>query len=595
MTIVAILFKATALLATAVVAHAVLGKRESAASRHLLWTLAIVGLLVLPLLSGLLPAWTAARVAPPLAAQLARTAESTAMRLASDVTTSMSAPAAIAGTGQSSVRVSWPAAAAVVYGLGVLTFLLRLAAQRWSVRRLTSRATLVSDHAWTSLLDETARSLGIQRSIALLRSLEETMPMAIGTRRPAIVLPAVADTWPEDQRRTVLLHELAHVARYDCLTQSLAAIACAIYWVHPGIWWIARRLRIERELACDDRVLAAGADADDYASHLLEFAYSLRADTAPALAVTMAAPSSLEVRLRALLDIGRTRQMPGVRSCASAAAIAAVLVGAIAAARVGAMPLLQIKDPPRQSFDVASVKPNKSPDGGGFIQRMRAGSFSAGNQTMLQLIRFAYGIQGFQLVGAPDWFRTERFDISAKAPDIPATAFGQPQSEALMLRSLLEDRFRLSVHRETREVPIYALVVARADGRLGPQIRRPASDFCARRAEAAAKPAELPPVPAGMVCGIRGSSTQLAGGTFSMTGFAGFLSGEVERVVVDRTGLTGGWDFELKWSPPNTPNPDPDRPAIFTALQEQLGLRLDATTGPVEVLVIDRVEALIPD
>jgi uncharacterized protein (TIGR03435 family) len=312
--------------------------------------------------------------------------------------------------------------------------------------------------------------------------------------------------------------------------------------------------------------------------------------------VTMAAPSSLEVRLRALLDIGRTRQMPGRRSCASAAAIAAVLVGAVAAARVGAMPLLQIKDPPRQSFEVASVKPNKSPDGSGFIQRMRAGSFSAGNQTLLQLIRFAYGIQGFQLVDAPDWFRTERFDISAKAPaDIPPTVPGQVGPEALMLRSLLEDRFRLSVHRETRDVPIYALVVARGDGRLGPQIRRPASDFCARRAEAAAKELELPPVPAGMVCGIRGSNTQLSGGSFSMTGFAGFLAGEAGRVVVDRTGLTGGWDFDLKWSPPDTPSPDPDRPVIFTALQEQLGLRLEATTGPVDVLVVDRVERLIPD
>jgi len=80
-----------------------------------------------------------------------------------------------------------------------------------------------------------------------------------------------------------------------------------------------------------------------------------------------------------------------------------------------------------------------------------------------------------------------------------------------------------------------------------------------------------------------------------MTEFVRFLAARTGRVVVDRTGLAGGWDFDLKWSPPNTPNPDPDRPSIFTALQEQLGLRLDATTGPVEVLVIDRLETLIPD
>lgn len=146
------------------------------------------------------------------------------------------------------------------------------------------------------------------------------------------------------------------------------------------------------------------------------------------------------------------------------------------AAEPGPVPLLQIQDPPRQAFEVTSVKPNKSTETGGFIQRMRGGTFSAGNQTLLQLIRFAYQIQGFQLVGAPDWVATDRFEIVARASaDVPPAAVGGIPPEALMLRSLLEDRFRLSVHRETREMPIYALVLARADGRLGPRLRRPIS------------------------------------------------------------------------------------------------------------------------
>lgn len=310
----------------------------------------------------------------------------------------------------------------------------------------------------------------------------------------------------------------------------------------------------------------------------------------------MAAPVSFEERLRALLDRRRNRQRPGLRSRVAATAIVVLLVGATGAARLGEMlPLLQIQEPPRQSFEVASVKPNKSGDTSGFIQRRPGGSFSVGNQTMQTLILFAYGIQGFQLVGAPDWMTTERFDIVARASaDIPPTPFGGISPEALMLRSLLEDRFRLSAHRETRDLPIYALVVARADGRPGPRLRRPTSDFCTRRFEAAAKGTDLP-VPAGTVCGIQGGSNELAAGAFPMTEFVRFLAARTGRVVVDRTGLAGGWDFDLKWSPPNTPNPDPDRPSIFTALQEQLGLRLDATTGPVEVLVIDRLETLIPD
>jgi len=163
-----------------------------------------------------------------------------------------------------------------------------------------------------------------------------------------------------------------------------------------------------------------------------------------------------------------------------------------------------------------------------------------------------------------------------------------------MLRSLLEDRFRMSVRREIRDLPIYALVIARADGRLGPRLRRPTSDFCARRAAAADKGIDMPP-PAGTVCGIRGNSNELTAGSFPIAGFARFLAGESGRLVVDRTGLTGEWDFDLKWSAPGAPNPDPDHPVIFTALLEQLGLRLEATNGPVEALVIDRIEALIPD
>ena len=144
-------------------------------------------------------------------------------------------------------------------------------------------------------------------------------------------------------------------------------------------------------------------------------------------------------------------------------------------------------------------------------------------------------------------------------------------------------------------MPIYALVVARSDGRLGPRLRRPTSDYCNKMFEAAGKPGFTPPPDGGPVCGITGNGNGLEAGSFPINAFAGFLSGQVRRIVVDRTGLTGNWDFDLKWSPPESPNADPDRPSIFTALQEQLGLRLEATTGPVEVLVIDRLEELIPD
>jgi len=274
-----------------------------------------------------------------------------------------------------------------------------------------------------------------------------------------------------------------------------------------------------------------------------------------------------------------------------------VVVAAFAAS-AGPLPFLQIQDPPRQSFEVASVKPNKSGETTSFLTAKPGGNFAVGNMTLRGLIMYAYGIQGFQLVGAPDWVATERFDITAKAAaNVPPTPIGQLSPEALMLRSLLEDRFRLSAHRETRDLPIYALVLARADGRLGPRLRQTTSDYCAKLREAAGKPGATPAPTGSPVCGMRpgGSGNEITAGAVPMNELARLLNVVAARTVVDRTGLNGVWDFDLQWSPPNAPNADPDRPSIFTALPEQLGLRLDATTGPVEVLVIDRVERPIPD
>jgi hypothetical protein len=163
------------------------------------------------------------------------------------------------------------------------------------------------------------------------------MPMTIGTIAPVIVVPADADGWDEERRRAVLLHELAHIARYDCLTQLLSAIATAVYWVHPGVWFIARRLRVEREVACDDRVLAAGARASDYAGHLLELAYGWSGRRAPALrghappnleglVVGMAGSQKLEGRMRAVLDPERNRTTLSRRTWLAGAAVTAAVI-----------------------------------------------------------------------------------------------------------------------------------------------------------------------------------------------------------------------------------------------------------------------------
>jgi len=177
-----------------------------------------------------------------------------------------------------------------------------------------------------------------------------------------------------------------------------------------------------------------------------------------------------------------------------------------------------------------------------------------------------------QIVGLPDWASTEHYDITAKVTDDLA---GQSPQELFrkmpaLVQSLLEDRFRLKLHRETRQQPMYALVVARQDGVRGPRFRPTTTDCLKEFAQ----------------CRIEQTAGHYTGVGVSIPTLLIFLSNTVERVVVDRTGLQGSFDVDIEWSSEQSS----DKPSIFTAVQEQLGLRLDSQRGPVDVVVIDHVE-----
>lgn len=343
----ALLIKSSVVVAAAAVAYAILRRRGSAATRHLLCTVTLASLLALPFLAKTAPTWSIAIPA-------------TALARVEAVTGSPLEPAPVSSTGSADIavaptvasvaraveapaadpsRVSWRAATAAVYVTGAVLLLLQMLIERIVIARLARRADPVTDLEWRRLLRQSAASLGIDRPVRLLRSREQTMPMAFGIRTPSILLPAIADTWPDDRRRAVLLHELAHVARHDCLSQAIAALACAVYWIHPGAWWMARRLRIERELACDDRVLEAGTIARDYAGHLLELAYSLGGRRAPAMVVTMARPNQLEGRMLAILDERRNRAVPGRSHRLAATAIASAIIVPLASAEATLVPI----------------------------------------------------------------------------------------------------------------------------------------------------------------------------------------------------------------------------------------------------------------
>ncbi|HET9267835.1 MAG TPA: TIGR03435 family protein [Vicinamibacterales bacterium] len=256
------------------------------------------------------------------------------------------------------------------------------------------------------------------------------------------------------------------------------------------------------------------------------------------------------------------------------------------------------------TFEVASVKANKSGDGNGNMRGVGSDRVVATNMPVRPIITFAYQVAGYQLIGGPGWLTTERYDINAKMeapptsviPFIPGSTTPNPMQ--LALRHLLEDRFKLRTHRETREMDIYALVMARPGGGPGPGLK-PTTQDCSKAVEPQRPGAPPPGSPGQPFCGISGSPGRVKFGGLPASSFATALAGPAGRMVVDRTGMTGSWDFELTFAPenrgPDAPPADPNAPSFFTAIQEQLGLRLESTRGPVDVLVIDSVEKPVED
>lgn len=342
-----IVAKATVLLALALVVQRLMRNRSSAATRHIVLTLAVVAVLVLPAASLVAPEWglmrrkaVDTRLEPAAAPHdsLATSTGDGGAALTTDGRLQRVNGIAVQAPGARTVPAFGPLMFLALYAVGVAAMLAHFVVQRVKAGRFLRSTDVVADPEWRHLFARCADGIGVRRHVRLLRSREQNVPMAIGSRNPAIVIPAVAETWSEDRRQAVLLHELSHVARHDCLTEVVIAASCAVFWFHPAMWWVARQIRIERELACDDRVIAAGAGGRDYAGHLLEIAYSTGGRRSFALAVGMARRSQLEGRLLAAIDESRNRQAPTRRVFLGVVVAAVTVLGAIAGAKATVVP-----------------------------------------------------------------------------------------------------------------------------------------------------------------------------------------------------------------------------------------------------------------
>ena len=343
-----IVTKVTLILGVTALLSRVLARR-SAAVRHQVWAVGILASLMLPLVSSVAPQWTVAvlpsayakapadrartesRVVAPTATRVNEPAP-TPVNLADEVSTVAPSTGFMPEPARRDAPVSAFSMFSALWIVGVALVLARFAFGTVRIWWISRHA--YHDVSWAALAHQLATTIGVDRRVTFLGGSDDAMPMAWGLWHPHVLLPGEADDWPETRQRVVLLHELAHIKRRDCVTQLMAHLACAAYWFNPLVWIAAHRLRAERERACDDLVLAAGTRGSDYADHLLDIARTLRSGGWPTWsAVTMAHRSQLEGRLMAILDPALPRRSPTRRSLAVIAGLALVTVVSLAGAR----------------------------------------------------------------------------------------------------------------------------------------------------------------------------------------------------------------------------------------------------------------------
>jgi bla regulator protein BlaR1 len=396
-------------------------------------------------------------------------------------------------------------------------------------------------------------------TIRLVSSTAKLEPGVFGIFRPVLWLPAgIGDRLENAELEAILSHELCHIRRRDNLLAAIHMAVEAIFWFHPLVWWLGARLEEERERACDEEVVRMGGEPHVYAESILKVCeFYLASPVACAAGVT---GGELKKRIEGIMTNRFTCKLSFGKKLLLTAVATLVIAGPI---------VVGLLNPPRgqaQSksgqatpvFEVASVKPNLSGDPGAQLNPEH-GNFTAENASLRQLIRLAYHVPDFMISG-PAWLDSLRYDINAKGMG------DAPQSQvALMLRALLADRFHLQVHRETKEMSVYFLVVAKGGLKLQSADAPDPAPF-----------PNLPPGPHGVMQAAR----------ISLADLAGNLSRPAGRPVLDRTGIQGTFRLRLWY----TNNSESEGPDLFAALREQLGLRLEPGRGPVETLAVDHAD-----
>jgi bla regulator protein BlaR1 len=458
-----------------------------------------------------------------------------------------------------------------------------------------------------------------------------------GMSRPVLLLPAgLTENLTPPQLEAVVAHELCHVRRRDNLTAAMHMLVEAIVWFHPFVWWIGARLLEERERACDEDVLRLGNEPRIYAEGILNVCKLYTESSLTC--VSGVTGSNLKQRIERIMRKRVGSDLNSWRKFLLATATIVVLAGPFIQGALMS-PLLRAQSQAAESeweakaggkakFDVASVKQDLVPRGPGTAYENiplgaqdeftpTGGLFSARNIYLYEYLAFAYKLTRSQTDAiksqAPKWANADRYDIEARAA-------GNTTKDQfrLMMQSLLLDRFKLAVHWEKRQLPVFALVLAKP-GKMGPQLRlHPANSDCS------SQPPDGPPVNGGELPTVAGGFPEICGvteivhpnssGHLRMGGRnipigqiakSPLLLGAmgIDRPIIDKTGITGDVDFVVEFAPEGsvrlgpkvTIEPDPDGPNFLTAFKEQLGIKIEPQTAMVDVFVVDHIEEPSPN
>jgi bla regulator protein blaR1 len=416
------------------------------------------------------------------------------------------------------------------------------------------------------------QDLGLSNQIDLIFSKCPLEPGVLGIFHPVLVLPAgISDRLSDAQSEAILTHELCQVLRRDNLFAAEHMLVEALFWFYPPVWWLGGRLVDERECACDEEVLRLGSAPQTYAESILKICkFYLES---PIFCTAGVTGSNLKKRIEVIMH----HQTPVNLSVSRKLLLTSA--GFLAVFIPLAFGLLHPSKTHAQSqasntsslpvFTSISFYEDKSGKPGVGIFYENDG-FSATNYTLLGLVSEAYGVQEAEISG-PDWMKSERYDLTAK---VDSSAVGELRKlnidqRRLMLQPLLRDIFHLAVHRETRNAPVYAFVVADNGSRL--------------HDTKSGTPSSMGTL------SIRGAG-HLSGDHVPLSELVDYFSKQLNRPLLDESGLAGRYDFTLQWTP-DSPSGAPG-PSLSSALEQQLGLKLDARIAPVEFLVIDNVEKL---